>query len=266
MRQPFLRRLSNGLRRQDWAGVAIEFAIVVLGVFLGIQASNLNSARIDQALEAEYLERIEADLDSIVTTAQAQRQFEIIKSREVIAALAITPRQPSDDKSLRLGHLLSAIGTRLSPNFESSTFNELQSSGRLSLISDSRLRMNMSAYFARLQYQRTAIARNNEHFADAFTDFLRREGVGSGFAEPAAVSDVALSDVEEAISASFRARFGVRDIRAHSSALSLPPSDRFWEHLRAALSWRGAGAAANENMLDMIVADASKMKLEIERR
>ena len=88
MRQRILRRLSDGLRRQDWAGVAIDFAIVVLGVFLAIQASNLNSSRIDRALATEYLERIEADLNSIITTAQNQRQFEKIKSSEVVAALA----------------------------------------------------------------------------------------------------------------------------------------------------------------------------------
>ena len=266
MRQHILRRLSEGLRRQDWAGVAIEFAIVVLGVFVGIQASNLNSARIDRALETEYLERIEADLDSIITTAQNQGQFEKTKSGEVAAALAMTRRQRSDEKSLRLGHLLTAATGRLSPNFESSTFSEIQNSGRLPLIKDTRLRMQLSAYFARLQYLRSAIGRNNESYSDSFADFLRREGVGAGFAEPAAVADLPISDMEKTISALSRARFGARDIRAHSSELSLPPSHPFWERLRANLTWRVIGAVANENLLNMIVADALKMKREVERQ
>jgi hypothetical protein len=171
MRQRILRRLSDGLRRQDWAGVAIDFAIVVLGVFVGIQASNLNSARIDKALQAEYLERIDADLDAIIARAQDQRQFEKTKSRQVLAALAMTRPQGSEEKSVRLGHLLTAMTTRLSPNFESSTFNEIQNSGRLSLIEDPRLRMHLSAYFARLQYLRSAIGRNNDSYVESFADF-----------------------------------------------------------------------------------------------
>jgi len=40
-----LRRLSDSLRNQDWATVLIEIVIVVVGVFLGIQASNWNDGR-----------------------------------------------------------------------------------------------------------------------------------------------------------------------------------------------------------------------------
>ena len=266
MRQRILRRLSGGLRRQDWAGVAIDFAIVVLGVFVGIQASNLNSARIDHVLESEYLERIDADLNAIITRAQDQRQFEKIKSAEVLAASAMTWRPPSDEKSLRLGHLLSAATTRLSPNFESPTFTEIQNSGRLSLIKNAQLRMRLSEYFARLQYLRSAIGRNNDRYADSFAEYLGRESVGAGFAEPAAVAELPMSDMEKGISALSRARFGARDISAHSSGLSLPPSHPFWERLRANLTWRGVGAVANENLLDAIVADASKIKREVEHQ
>ena len=37
-----LRRLTTNLRAQNWTAIAIDFLIVVLGVFLGIQASNWN--------------------------------------------------------------------------------------------------------------------------------------------------------------------------------------------------------------------------------
>lgn len=57
-----LRRLSNSLRNQDWATVLIEIVIVVVGVFLGIQASNWNEAREKRASEHEYLERLHNDI------------------------------------------------------------------------------------------------------------------------------------------------------------------------------------------------------------
>ena len=178
----------------------------------------------------------------------------------------MTMRQPSDDKSLRLGHLLTAISVRLSPNFDSSTFSDLQNSGRLSLIRDARLRTQLSTYFARLQYLRTAIGRNNDNYVETYVQFLRSESIGAGYADPAAASDVLLSDIEAQISAVSRARFGVRDIKAHSSGLALPPSDPVWERLRAQLSWRGNGAVANETLLNMIIADASTIKKDVERQ
>ena len=35
-----LRRLAENLHAQNWTAIAIEFVLVVLGVFLGIQAQN----------------------------------------------------------------------------------------------------------------------------------------------------------------------------------------------------------------------------------
>ena len=96
--------------------------------------------------------------------------------------------------------------------------------------------------------------------------FLRNEGIGAGYADPAAASDALLSDIEVQISAVSRAPFGVRDIKAHSSGLALPPSDPIWERLRAQLSWRGNGAVANETLLNMIIADASTLKRDVEKQ
>jgi len=40
-----LRRIAEHLKQQHWTGVFIELAIVVLGVFLGMQVSNWNAER-----------------------------------------------------------------------------------------------------------------------------------------------------------------------------------------------------------------------------
>lgn len=261
-----LRRVIAHLRNQEWTAIGIDFLIVVLGVVVGIQVSNLNSARIDRTLETEYVERIVVDLGSIIASAQNRLQFEQNKSNQVLTALAMTRQQPTDDKSLRLGHVLTAITVRLSPNFESSTFSDLQNSGRLSLIRNARLRTQLSTYFARLQYLRTSIGRNNDNYVETYVQFLRSEGIGAGYAAPAATSNILLSNIEAQISAVSRARFGERDIKAHSSALALPPSDPVWEKLRAQLSWRGNGAVANETLLNMIIADASSIKRDVERQ
>ena len=61
-----LRRVVQRLKQQEWTAVVIEIAIVVLGVFIGIQVSNWNDDRKEQALEVVYLDRIAGDVRSDV--------------------------------------------------------------------------------------------------------------------------------------------------------------------------------------------------------
>ena len=40
-----LRRITQHVKDQNWFAVLIDFAIVVFGVFIGIQVANWNAAR-----------------------------------------------------------------------------------------------------------------------------------------------------------------------------------------------------------------------------
>ena len=44
-----LRRITEYVKGQNWTAVAIDFFIVVVGVFIGIQVSNWNDALADRA-------------------------------------------------------------------------------------------------------------------------------------------------------------------------------------------------------------------------
>ena len=43
-----LRRITEHVKTQNWLAVAIDFVIVVGGVFIGIQAANWNAARAEE--------------------------------------------------------------------------------------------------------------------------------------------------------------------------------------------------------------------------
>ena len=60
-----LRRLAQQLREQNWAAIAIEFVLLVLGVFLGIQVANWNEDRQQAARQVHYLERLRIDFVGI---------------------------------------------------------------------------------------------------------------------------------------------------------------------------------------------------------
>lgn len=259
------RRIAAHLGGQNWTAIAIEFAIVVVGVFVGIQAANFNAERQERALEQAYRERIVADLDTIIKNATDEREYEINKSRGVVAALALANLPPSDDTVLRLGQTLIVTSLRLSPNLESPTFNDLAGSGRLTLIRDPTLRRNLSVYFARLQYLRAAALRNNEHFAEPFVDWLRAQDIGPGFTGTERAEGVTLSPIDHQIADFSIKHFGVRSAATPASRLRLPLSNQFWAGLRSNLLWRGHGAAANENILSKVIDEARTMQDEVRR-
>ena len=60
-----VRRFARALNDQNWTAIAIEFVLLVLGVFLGIQVANWNEARHERALEAEYVARLQRDFRAI---------------------------------------------------------------------------------------------------------------------------------------------------------------------------------------------------------
>ena len=50
-----LRRITEHVKTQNWLAVGIDFAIVVVGVFIGIQVSNWNDALGDREVANKHL-------------------------------------------------------------------------------------------------------------------------------------------------------------------------------------------------------------------
>jgi len=62
-----LRRVIEHVKAHNWFAVGIDFLIVVVGVFIGIQVSNLNAALVEAAKADSYLQRLHQDVsDDIV--------------------------------------------------------------------------------------------------------------------------------------------------------------------------------------------------------
>lgn len=61
-----LRRIADNLRSQNWTAIAIEFAIVVIGVFLGTQVANWNQERSDRLETERMLVQLRPEIQSQV--------------------------------------------------------------------------------------------------------------------------------------------------------------------------------------------------------
>jgi hypothetical protein len=57
-----LRRVIGHFKHQEWTAIGIDFVIVVLGVFVGIQVSNWNQQRAEDVRAQAYLVRVNGNL------------------------------------------------------------------------------------------------------------------------------------------------------------------------------------------------------------
>jgi hypothetical protein len=55
--------------------VVLDFLIVVVGVFVGLQVSNWNAGLADNARAQAYLERLSRDIESDITNAERKMKF-----------------------------------------------------------------------------------------------------------------------------------------------------------------------------------------------
>ena len=68
-----LRRVIEHVREQNWTAIAIDFVIVVIGVFVGIQVANWNEARVERQLVRGHLTEIAEDLRTYLELDEAIR-------------------------------------------------------------------------------------------------------------------------------------------------------------------------------------------------
>ena len=243
-------RVIDHVKKQQWTGAVIELAIVVLGVFIGLQANNWNQARHDHAAEIVYLRALAKDLDSIGASVQAQIDFEKTIAHYINQSLDEIDAPTSKDRNLRLGMLLSQLAARSTLKIESPTFQELQSSGRLGLIRDRTLRGRIVEYFFLIRRWESALDRNNEAFVDnGFNVFLRTQGVEAVLWDPALMHGSSqFTKFESYYTKLMHAQYGKRILAGRNPQFDRPPGDPFWDQLRQQLSWRAYIAGSNESI------------------
>jgi hypothetical protein len=141
-----LRKFMVHLKRQDWLAVAIDFMIVVFGVFLGLQVSEWNQARQDRALERGYIARISHDI--------ARSRAQIVQSNDAMqvqaegAGLVMraldTCRVPRAERDA-FARALYNLGKFDTATLDETAIDELKSTGRSNVLRSVELREALSA-------------------------------------------------------------------------------------------------------------------------
>lgn len=134
-----LRRVIAHFRKQEWTAIAIDFLIVVVGVFVGLQVSNWNAARQERARGDVYSERLKTELKAeFEYTLALLRYYETTREAGRLAYLGLSGKDALGDEAI----LINAYRASQYNWYERrrAAFDEIVASGSLSLISDTALR------------------------------------------------------------------------------------------------------------------------------
>ncbi len=206
-----LRRVTEHVREQNWTAVGIDFCIVVIGVFIGIQVSNWNDERDTNRQAALFTEHLRADLREEAWGYQYLIEY----SRDVLAASEATVNALSGKTTLSDEALLvSAYRASQYKNRarRRGTYDELISTGTIGLIRSQALR-------------ETAMRVYNI----ATIEWLVREGLESRYRE--AFRMAVSNDVQRALNRDCGDRYvevgdyeGIADIIDYPCKLGVPPA------------------------------------------
>lgn len=141
-----VRRIREHVGTHNWFAVGIDLAIVIIGVFLGTQASNWNAQRIADQTAQTYRARLTEDLSA--NEADLTNRIAYYRDVREHALLALegfsSPATALGEEFLIHAFQASQINVRPLKRW---TYDELVSVGGLASLGDKSLREQAALYF-----------------------------------------------------------------------------------------------------------------------
>jgi len=142
-----LNRLSKAIRKQDWFTVALEFVIVVFGIFVGLQANEWAQERQDRKHEQAALERLFLESQNALSLLEEDLQGTLRLNqlrRDAVQFVDSDAPVPENQLPLKIGINTLARFPSVLP--VSVTYDELKSSGQMQLIRSAELRDQVAEF------------------------------------------------------------------------------------------------------------------------
>lgn len=143
-----LRRITAHFRKQEWTAIFLDFLIVVVGVFVGLQVSNWNETRVDRLRADTYLERVHSDFQ--VISDRLERNIaeydESLQSIEYVRTQMETRASLTEEQTSEFRSALNQIDASSIPAWRSAAYTEMQSAGVIDLIDNARLKQALVDY------------------------------------------------------------------------------------------------------------------------
>lgn len=153
-----LRSISAHVRSQNWLAVALDFVIVVVGIFVGLQADAWNEDRKERIRERAAIEQLLSDFTTNGAIVGRMVEFHAKKVEELTFAMdALTKGELAPDESVRFRNAFVSM-TQLPPlGATMGGYDALIASGDFALIQDRELRSMLVKLNADLEAERSLL-------------------------------------------------------------------------------------------------------------
>jgi len=141
-----VRRIREHVAGHNWFAVVVDLIIVIIGVFIGMQVSNWNAARLERgeanAYRAQIIEDLTANEEEL---AERSRYYRRVRAHALAALEALDGSKPLGEAFLVNAYQASQV----SPiRMERSAYDEMIASGMAKSFGDPAVRRRLSSYYA----------------------------------------------------------------------------------------------------------------------
>lgn len=163
-----IRRIRDHVTAHNWFAVGIDIAIVVVGVFLGLQANNWNAIRVERAEAEAYRAQIIDNLRANETDIGARAVYYRQVRDHSVAALAVleAPGAATDEPFLVNAYQATQVWRR---PLVRSAYDEMVGAGLSDRLGDPETRSNLTAFYAQLPQFNDAVLAET-----AYREIVRR--------------------------------------------------------------------------------------------
>ncbi len=145
-----LRRVIAHFRKQEWTAIFLDFLIVVVGVFIGIQVSNWNAEQNYRRTARDYVVRIQGELAANKRDMAGRTEyFNRVKGHALRALEALDdPPETLGEEFIIDSYFASQTLRR---RISRSTYNELLSANEINTYIDRGLRQRLDEYYRAIE-------------------------------------------------------------------------------------------------------------------
>tara|TARA_R110002073_G_scaffold75329_2_gene183804 strand:- start:5204 stop:5923 length:720 start_codon:yes stop_codon:yes gene_type:complete len=220
-----LRRLTQHIREQNWFAVVLDFLIVVLGVFLGFQATLWQGALAEREREGMLLERLGEDLLALQQVNEAVAgQREAMNAQFDRAIEFIRNADPAEANAQAWQQAVSPVLGYPDPVTEFAIYDEIKSTAGFSLLSDDELRHELSGFGQWLDNSKLALGVVGDSYGSAWERIHRHLVTAQEYpdlvaAMPLEQRATLMADVQMMRTLAFFASFKAADIGLRAGEL-----------------------------------------------
>lgn len=130
-----IRNISKHIREQNWIGLILDFIVVALGIFLGLQASDWNQRHLDRK-EADYhVNFLYEELSEAITTAADEiKNSEEVLGQSFAATMLLTQKTWDLADRERFEGLISSTYQLWGPTYRPISLRRIVDDGKIDLI------------------------------------------------------------------------------------------------------------------------------------